>query len=71
MNKSCLNASQLAKKIESLIQWLFQIGLVLELSGVHVNFVKKVVLGSERTRRSVQISVAGVVLTKHAVKRCQ
>ena len=34
-----------------------------------VNFVKNVVLGSERTRLLVQISVAGVALTKHAVKR--
>ena len=35
-----------------------------------VKFVKKVVLGSERTRLLVQISVAGVALTKDAVKRC-
>ena len=35
-----------------------------------VNLVKKVFLGSERTRLLVQISVAGVAQTKHAVKRC-
>ena len=33
-------------------------------------FAKKVDLALERTRRSVPISVAGVVPTKHAAKRC-
>ena len=36
-----------------------------------VNFAKKVDLAYERTRLSVQISVAGVVPTKHATRRYQ
>ena len=35
------NLFKLAENIESLIQWLFQLGLVLELSGVSCKFCEK------------------------------
>ena len=62
---------KLTENIENLIQWLFQLGLVLELSGVSCKFCDKGRFGLERTRHSVLTSVAGVVLTKHVVRRCQ
>ena len=58
---------KLSESIASLIQWLFQLGLVWELSGVPCQYCEK----GRFDLSSVQIRVDSAARTKHAVRKCR